>query len=93
MGPGGLEQRRLRESGSPVPSVISPTIWRAGQRVGGYKAGRVLMVERAASSVSKPSAQRVGVYHRPAPKAPQSPNLRWTHSLPVKKRPTPGEPK
>src|SRR3989441_12003781 len=59
MGPGGLEQRRLRESGSLVPSVISPTIWRAGQRVGGHKAGRVLMVERAASSVSKPSAQRV----------------------------------
>jgi len=26
MGPGGLGQRRLRESGSPVPSVISPTI-------------------------------------------------------------------
>ncbi len=34
-----------------------------------------------------------GVCHRPAPKAPQSPNLRWTHSLPVKKRPTPGDPK
>jgi len=89
MGPGGLEQRRRRESGSPVPSVISPTIWRAGQRVGGHKAGRVLVVERAASRPPCGSE----VCHRPAPEAPQSANLRWTHSLPLKKRPTPGDPK